>query len=155
VRSSALVCTAGANRGASEANFFTIEVPMASRRWLVAAVVATACAAGAGCAVTTADGRRLRLASSEFRVYAEQVFREQNRVASDLAFALEAPAPASDLIEAEESLLAACSSLNAVASARRDGESSSLAEQTRAGRNAPRCEAAIAVAEAALERSRR
>jgi hypothetical protein len=120
-------------------------------RLLVAALATSAIAAG--CAVTTADGRRLALASSEFRAYAEQVFREQNRVASELAFALEAPTPDPELIEAEESLLAACSSLNAVAAARRDGDELSVAEQARAGRDAPRCEAAIAVAQAALDGS--
>ena len=39
--------------------------------------------------VTTAAGERLALTSPEFRAYVERVFREQNRVASELAFELE------------------------------------------------------------------
>ena len=123
-------------------------------RWLRVAALAIVCATGAGCAaVSTADGRRLRLGSGEFRAYAEQVFRDQNRVASELAFALETPTPDPDLLAAEDDLLAACSGLNAVASARRDGENLSVAEQARAGREVPRCEAAITAAQAALEKS--
>ena len=47
-----------------------------------------------GCAaVSTAGGEELALRSPEFRAYVERVFREQNQVADELAFALEA-APA-------------------------------------------------------------
>jgi hypothetical protein len=63
-----------------------------------------------GCAaVPTADGQRLSLRSDEFREYVERVFREQNRVADAVAFALDAPgAQDAELAAAEQKLLAAC-----------------------------------------------
>lgn len=116
-------------------------------------------AALAGCAVvTTADGSRLPVASDRFAAYAEQVFRAQNRVATDLAFALEdAPNAESEEFEAlesaEESLLTACAGLNEVAAARRDGGGLGARRQLRAARQAPVCERATAAAEAVLERA--
>src|SRR5690554_3682800 len=48
---------------------------------------AAVAAAMLGCApITTLEGERLALRSPEFRDYVEQVFREQNRVASELTF---------------------------------------------------------------------
>lgn len=112
-----------------------------------------------GCAVvTTADGSRLPVASDRFAAYAEQVFREQNRVATALAFALE-DAPTTDseefaaLESAEESLLAACAGLNEVAAARRDGGRSGTRRQLRAAKQAPACEQATTEAEAVLART--
>ena len=91
---------------------------MALARWV--ALCALSCSSG--CAtVATADGERLRLASADFREYVERVFREQNRVADELAFALEAPgAERGELGGAEQRLLDACAGVNELATARRD-----------------------------------
>jgi hypothetical protein len=97
-----------------------------------------------GCAaVPTADGEKLRIASAEFRDYVERVFREQNRVADEVAFALEAPgSPSVDLEEAEQQLLAACEGVNALATARRDQRRLGMRATVRAARTVPDCELA-------------
>jgi hypothetical protein len=105
--------------------------------------------------VPTADGERLRLASPEFRVYVERVFREQNRVADALAFALEAPAPQSALAAVEERLLEACAGVNELATARRDETELGIGASVRAARTVPDCEEAALAAEAALARAAR
>ena len=96
----------------------------------------------AGCAaISTADGDRLALQSEEFRVYVERVFREQNRVADELAFALEAPEPArAELAVAEQRLLEACAAVNELATARRDELRLGLRRSLSAARTVPRCE---------------
>jgi hypothetical protein len=97
-----------------------------------------------GCAaVPTADGQRLPLASPEFRAYVEEVFREQNRVAGELAFALEAAAPpAAELEAAEQALLDACAGVNELATARRDERRQSLRRRAAGARSVPACERA-------------
>lgn len=108
----------------------------------------------AGCAVTSADGERLRPGSSEFRSYVERVFREQNRVASDLAFALEAaPAgsAAADLGAAEDALLEACEGLNELAALRRDDQRLGPKRGLQAARTAADCENAARAGRAALD----
>jgi hypothetical protein len=119
-------------------------------------LVASALAA-AGCAsVTTADGTRLTLASPEFRSYVERVFREQNRVADELAFALEAPgADNAPLAAVEVDLLDACAGVNELATARRDERRLGLKRATRAARSVPGCERAVRSASTALERDER
>ena len=95
-----------------------------------------------GCAaVSTADGERLSLRSEEFRAYVERVFREQNRVADELAFAVEAPraAPA-ELAMAEQRLLEACAALNELATARRDQVQLGPRRSLSAARTVPHCE---------------
>jgi hypothetical protein len=110
----------------------------------------------AGCAVTTADGTRLGLASSEFRAYVERVFRDQNKVASDLAFALD-DATASggsappELTGAEDALLKACAGINELATSRRDQEDLGVRKSASAARSAPECERATQAAQTALE----
>ncbi|HEY8520203.1 MAG TPA: hypothetical protein VIN61_08990 [Gammaproteobacteria bacterium] len=113
--------------------------------------------AAAGCAaVTTVDGERLGVASDEFRDYAERVFREQNRVATDLAFAIEEAeirgfdAPEA-LVRAEERLLEACAGLNELAARRRDQRRVGARRGLAAARQAPRCEAAAREAAALLD----
>lgn len=102
----------------------------------------------AGCAgvITTADGRRLALTAPEFPAYVESVFRQQNQVATDLAFALEdAPddgAVAARLSAAEDALLAACTDLNELATLRRDDRRTGLRLKLETAKSAPRCEAA-------------
>jgi hypothetical protein len=113
--------------------------------------------AAAGCAaVRTADGQRLPITSDRFADYAERVFREQNRVATELAFALEDVAPEEaafdDLDAAEEALLAECAGLNEVAAATRDGGRLGTRRRLDAARQAPACERATAAASAALSR---
>ncbi len=108
----------------------------------------------AGCArVVTVEGDRLGVRSDDFRRYVETVFREQNRVATELAFALEDAdddVRADELAAAEEDLLAACAGLNAIAAARRDGERLGRLQALAAARAAPDCERATAAAEALL-----
>ena len=111
----------------------------------------------AGCAatITTADGRRLALSAPEFPAYVETVFREQNRVATELAFALEdAPedgAASKRLSAAEDVLLAACADLNELATLRRDERRTGLKLKLETAKSAPRCETATLEAKRALE----
>jgi hypothetical protein len=110
------------------------------------------CLVLAGCAaVTTLDGQRLGLPSEEFRGYVERVFREQNRVADELAFALEGPGgEATGLAAAEAQLLAACSGVNELATARRDERRLGMRRSLSAARSVPQCEGAARAAERAL-----
>ena len=111
-------------------------------------ILGTACVS-----VTTLDGERLTAPSSEFRAYVEGVFREQNRVATDLAFALESAADTADKDEieaAERDLIAACAALNEIATERRAGRELERSRQKEAARSAPQCERAMRAAEAAL-----
>lgn len=108
-------------------------------------------ALSAGCAaVHTADGRRIGVATPAFRSYVETVFREQNAVGTELAFALEDGTGGSDLAAAEDALLAACAELNRLAAAERDGRRLPNAERLHAARSAPECERAAAAARVAL-----
>ena len=111
-----------------------------------------------GCApVTTLDGQRLSIRSEAFADYVEEVFREQNRVATELAFALEDsndPDRVEALEIAEEGLLAACAELNALAAARRDGARMGPRQGLAAARRAPDCERASADASRLLEEER-
>ncbi|HET7607631.1 MAG TPA: hypothetical protein VFL84_03065 [Gammaproteobacteria bacterium] len=101
----------------------------------------------------TAGGQRLKLRSAEFRDYVERVFREQNRVADALAFALEAPgSPDAELAAAEQELLAACAGVNELATARRDQRRLGLRSSVRAAKSVPDCERAALAAEARLSR---
>jgi hypothetical protein len=111
-----------------------------------ACLVLPACAG-----VSTADGERLPLASAAFRDYVERVFREQNRVADELAFALEAPgSPRAELVAAEGELLEACESINELATARRDQRRLGIRNGVRAARTVPACERATRAAEEEL-----
>ena len=105
-----------------------------------------------GCAaVPTADGQRLSLRSDEFREYVERVFREQNRVADAVAFALEAPGELDpQLAAAEQDLLAACMGVNELATARRDQQRLGMRASLRAARSVPDCERATRAADARL-----
>jgi hypothetical protein len=122
---------------------------------VVVSVLAAACVAGCG-TVTTAGGDSLNVGSEDFRAYVERVFREQNRVATELAFVLfDDPgldaAEAARLEAADERLLEACAELNELAARRRDGQPLGPARGARAARRAPACEAAALAARAALE----
>jgi hypothetical protein len=107
-----------------------------------------------GCAaVPTADGQRLRLGSAEFREYVERVFREQNRVADAVAFALEAPsAQGVELAAVEQELLAACAGVNELATARRDQRRLGMRSSVRAARSVPECERVTRAVDARLTR---
>ncbi len=112
--------------------------------------------AAAGCAtVTTAGGKRLRVGTDAFAAYAEQVFREQNRVASRLAFAMadiedDQSARYRNLAAAEDRLLDACAGLNEIAARRRDGERTGALRGLHAAEKAPACDRAAQAAAAAL-----
>jgi hypothetical protein len=107
--------------------------------------------------VTTLGGERLTAPSSEFRAYVEAVFREQNRVATDLAFALESADAATqvEMENAERELIAACEALNEIATERRAGRELSRQRQVDAARSAPQCERAAHAAAGTLESARR
>ncbi|HLF11619.1 MAG TPA: hypothetical protein VJA26_10410 [Gammaproteobacteria bacterium] len=128
-----------------------------TRRFQVLGIVgATLAASGCAGAVMTAAGQRLAITSPEFRDYVERVFRQQNQIATELAFAAEdagegADGESAELAAAEESLLAACAGLNQLAAARRDEQHLGRLRQAKAARQAPRCEAAIGDARAALD----
>ena len=126
---------------------------MRTLRALSLAATATLLAA---CAVTTADGTRLGLASGEFRAYVERVFRDQNKVASDLAFALDDATAAGgsappELTAAEDTLEKACAGVNELATSRRDQEDLGVRKSASAARSAPDCERATRAARTALE----
>jgi hypothetical protein len=106
-----------------------------------------------GCAaVSTAGGEPLSLRSPEFRAYVERVFREQNRVADELAFALEAVPARAGLTAAEQALLTACAGLNELATSRRDERRLGLQQRIAAARSVPGCERATQSAAVLLER---
>ncbi len=106
----------------------------------------------AGCAVLTADGERLALTSPAFRSYVERVFREQNRIADQFAFALEGESAAPAVVTAaEQSLLDACAALNELATARRDEQHLSLRQRSTAARSAPMCERTMRASVATLD----
>jgi hypothetical protein len=107
-------------------------------------------------AVPTADGQRLRLTSDEFRAYVERVFRDQNRVADELAFALESDAgEGGELAAAEQRLLESCAAVNELATARRDQQDLGMRRSASAARTVPECEEATRGAEALLAARRR
>jgi hypothetical protein len=113
-------------------------------------VVSSLALAGCG-AVMTADAERLGLASAEFRGYVEAVFREQNRVADALAFALEAPGGAPPALEvAEQRLQDACAGVNELATLRRDGARVGPRRGLALARTVPECERAAREADAVL-----
>lgn len=95
-----------------------------------------------GCAaIQTVDGERLAVTSPEFRAYVERVFREQNRVADEVAFALDAPgAEQGPLPAGEQRLLEACAGVNELATARRDERRLGARRSLEAARSVPLCE---------------
>lgn len=109
-----------------------------------------------GCAaVATTDGQRLSLTSEEFRAYVERVFREQNRVADALAFALEAPgAERTELATVEQRLLEACAGVNELATARRDDARLGMRRSLSAAKTVPLCDESTRAAAAALSKAR-
>jgi hypothetical protein len=119
-------------------------------------VAASALVALSGCAaVSTVDGERLPFASDEFRAYVERVFREQNRVADELAFALEVPGlDGTELGAAEQRLLDACAGVNELATARRDQRRLGMRRSASAARTVPQCEAMTRAAAASLAAAR-
>ena len=99
----------------------------------------------------TADGERLSLRSADFRDYVERVFREQNRVADAVAFALDAPGTEDrELAAAERELLGACAGVNELATARRDQRRLGMRASLRAARSVPDCERATRAVDAKL-----
>ena len=100
----------------------------------------------------------MRIGSAAYREYSEQVFRLQNRVASDLAFALDASDSGDRLAydrleQVDEALYEACALLNEVAVRRRDGRGRRLFADAKAARTAPECERAASAALGVLESS--
>jgi hypothetical protein len=118
-------------------------------RLLVATLALQGCAA-----VPTADGAELALRSPEFRAYVERVFREQNRVADELAFAIEAAPARAEPAAAEQALIEACAGVNELATARRDDRRLGPRKRLAAARSVPECERATQSAAALLNRQR-
>ena len=81
------------------------------------------------------------------------MFRDQNRVADELAFALGPEGPAA-LEIAEQELLRACAGVNELATARRDDRRLPLRRRLDAAREAPVCESATRAARQALRENR-
>ena len=106
---------------------------------------------GCGGYVTRPDGQRIGLASDEFRDYVEAVFRLQNRLTDELAFAIEDNRESDQgLVEAEARLLDACSGVNELALAARDGQQLPVGRKLALARTVPDCEAAANRATAML-----
>ena len=118
--------------------------------WLVAIVFLGGCVGS----VELASGHRIALNSKEFEDYVERIFKYQNKVADELAFALvdmDAAQPSYGALEsAEAQLLIACSGLNELATARRDDLQLSIRRKLELARQVPNCEQAADVASAAL-----
>jgi hypothetical protein len=110
---------------------------------------------GACASVTSVDGTRLRMGSDAFAAYVESVFRAQNTVATELAFALDEADPGTERFErletVETELIAACAGLNELAVRRRDGRAAGGLRGAGAARSAPACERATRTAGEALE----
>jgi hypothetical protein len=115
-----------------------------------AALLIVTLAVQACVAVSTADGQRMALTSPAFRSYVERVFREQNRVADQIAFALEAADSSPALEAAEQALIDACAGVNELATARRDDRRLGLRRTSHDARSVPACERATAAATAAF-----
>lgn len=129
------------------------------KRGLVTATLLCANIPLGGCvgAVELANGRRIPLNSQEFEDYVEDVFKFQNRVADELGFALvdmaatDSTRQAVELEDAEERLLAACSGLNELATARRDGLRLGVRRKLELARQVPACEQAATAAASLME----
>ena len=125
--------------------------PKPKHRHLLAALLVAMVALQGCAAVSTAGGDQLALRSPEFRAYVERVFREQNRVADELAFAIEAAPARAEPAAAEQALLAACAGVNELATARRDGRRLGPKRELAAARSVPECERATQSAATLLE----
>ena len=125
-----------------------------SRSWRVYYALFSLISGGCIATVETLDGTRHRISSTAFRDYAAAVFREQNRVASALAFSMEEPALGEQeltaLEAAESQLLDACGSLNEIAVRRRDDARRRPFADARAAKTVPDCERAIDAANQTL-----
>jgi hypothetical protein len=111
-----------------------------------------ALAAICGCAgsLATGDGERLRISSAEFAEYAQDVFRLQNQVLDELAFALDERPDDIGLQNAEETVLDACADINELAVRRQRGRGVRPLRDMEAARSVPACEAAAAMASEAI-----
>lgn len=109
---------------------------------------------GTGCVTTVQpiEGAPLRVSSDAFRSYAEQVFRLQNEIASEIALRLEDadPKDVARLEDAEDALLDACQQLNATAARRRDGGGTRPLDDLSTARSVPACETAARAAQQEL-----
>jgi hypothetical protein len=109
---------------------------------------------GTGCVATVQplEGASMRISSDAFRSYAEQVFRLQNEIASELALRLDDDTAETEMLEAaEDAVLAACRLLNATAARRRDGGGVRPFGDLRTARSVPACESAAREARRQLQ----
>lgn len=109
---------------------------------------------GCGLYVRTNDGNLIRTTSAEFNDYAARVFRLHNEVTTDLAYTLDEIEFSGEdgeafnrLIDADDRMLRACSAVDEVAVARRDGDKVSLKQLNTAAKFIPDCEKATIEAE--------
>ena len=105
--------------------------------------------------IVTGDGERIRADSTDFRDYAERVFREHNNVTTLLAYAIDDlevtdgihdPREHEQLLEADDQMMQACSTLDEMVIARRDNREISLTALKRTAELIPDCEAATRAA---------
>lgn len=117
---------------------------MSPRIRAIPAVIVVLGLATTGCAVTSADGERLRPGSEAFADYVETVFRRQNELQLELALELDDEDPGSARYAALEAveleLLQACRGLNELAARRRDGDEGGGPGALKRAREAPECE---------------
>ena len=116
----------------------------------VAVLVITALIGGCAGHVMVADGRRIAIRSDEFRSYVDRVFRFQNRLGDELAFAMEDAEDDAQLASVERGLLEACGGLNELAAAQRDGRKLNASTRLSLARSVPDCEQAAIATERAL-----
>ena len=101
------------------------------------------------------DGHVEAMSKAEFKAYAEQVFRHQNRVVDRLIRAdtdVESEGLATDarLLRAEEAMEDACRPLIGLVSAKAEKRRMALADKLEMPRAAPACDAAVKEVEALL-----
>jgi hypothetical protein len=124
-------------------------MPSKRNSMLLIILFSTACRS-----VTTLDGERLGVRSEALRDYVEDVFRRQNRVSSQIAFALDDAQASPELLDeleaADRAILGACATLNEVAARRRDGRAAGWVRGSRAAHEAPDCERAVEHARSVL-----
>ena len=106
-----------------------------------------------GCAsvdVHYPDGHRARMSKAAFKVYAEQVFRYQNRIVDRLIRADEQGEPDARLLRAEETMAEACRPLIALVSAKAEHRALEMSDKLEMPRAAPACEQAVVAVDALL-----
>lgn len=101
------------------------------------------------------DGHHERMSKKQFKAYAEQVFRRQNRVVdrlirADSGFEGDSIEPDARLLRAEEAMEDACRPLIDLVSAKAEKRRMKLADKLEMPNAAPACDRAVQAVEALL-----